>query len=57
MSSFFIALILAIGAGTWIYTKLSRSTGGNKSSAATGSIISAILILLIAWYLIGLIPG
>lgn len=55
-SSIFIALILAIGAGTWIYTKLIRSTGGNTRSAAIGSIISAALIFLVAWYLIGLIP-
>ncbi|MEO8785102.1 MAG: hypothetical protein ABI221_02170 [Candidatus Saccharimonadales bacterium] len=57
MSSIFIALLLALGAGTWIYSKLIRSTGGNTRSAATGSIISAVLIFLAAWYLVGLIPA
>lgn len=52
MGPVFIAFILAIGASTWIYTKLNRSTGGNVQNSAIGTAISGVLIFLVAWMLL-----
>ncbi len=45
-----VALLFAVGAGTWVYTKIMRSTGGNtKNSAITAGIagIFAFVIMLL----------
>ena len=55
MPSFFTALLLAAGAGTWIYTKLNRNTGGNAQNAAIGAGIISILIFFVAFMLLNLI--
>ena len=47
MSAFLISLLFAAGAGTWIYTKLGRHTGGgNQRSAYIGAAAAAALIFL-----------
>lgn len=49
MPTFLIALITAVGGGTWIYTKVQRTTGGAdpKQSALFGGIAGVIIFLLI----------
>lgn len=37
-----VALLFAVGAGTWVYTKAMRSTGGNTQSAAIVAGIAGI---------------
>lgn len=55
MSNVAIALLAAAGFGTWVYTKLMRSTGGNTKNAVTGAALSAglafILLLIVLWLL------
>lgn len=48
MSAFLTALLLALGAGTWIYTKLQNKTGyGNSKSAFMGALVSGIVIFVV----------
>jgi len=45
-----VALLFAIGAGTWVYTKVMRTTGGNTKNAAIVACISgafAFVVLLL----------
>jgi hypothetical protein len=43
-----IAALVAISAGTWIYVKAYRSTGGeNKSAIMVGAISGGLIFLLI----------
>lgn len=51
MGPFFTALMLSVGAGTWIYTKMIRSTGGNTQSALTVAAISGGLLLGISYFI------
>lgn len=56
MSSFFIALLLAGGGGTWIYAKTNRTTGGNTQTALTMGAIAGVAILIVALILLSFIP-
>ncbi len=48
MGAFITALLLSLGAGTWIYTKLQNKTGyGNSKSAFMGALISGIVIFVV----------
>jgi hypothetical protein len=51
MGPFLTALMLSAGAGTWIYTKMIRSTGGNTQSALTVAAISGGLLLAISYFI------
>ncbi|MFO0881986.1 MAG: hypothetical protein U0491_00850 [Candidatus Saccharimonadales bacterium] len=57
MSNVFIALLLALGASAWIYSKLMRTTGNNTRSAVTAAVISGVLIFFVGWIVIGFIAG
>lgn len=57
MSNWIIGLLLAVGAGTWIYSKLMRTTGNNTKSSATGAGIAALFIFFVVWILLGVISG
>ena len=47
MSALLISLLFAAGAGTWVYTKLGRRTGGgNQQGAFIGAGVAAVLIFL-----------
>jgi hypothetical protein len=48
MSTFIIALLVAISGGTWAYTRIQRTTGGNtQTSALMGAVAGVILFILI----------
>ena len=48
MSTFLIAFLVALGGGTWIFTKVQRTTGGNtQTSALMGAVAGVILFILI----------
>lgn len=50
LGPFMFALLLAVGGGTWVYTRLQRSTGyGNSRNAVIGAAISAAAIFLVAY--------
>jgi divalent metal cation (Fe/Co/Zn/Cd) transporter len=47
MSIFIVGLLLSLGGGTWVYTKIQRITGGNsQTSALFGAIAGALLFVL-----------
>ncbi|QQS18986.1 hypothetical protein IPL68_02950 [Candidatus Saccharibacteria bacterium] len=50
MSPVFVALLFAVGVGTWVYTKLQQRTGyGNSKDALKGAAIAggiAFVVLL-----------
>jgi predicted ABC-type exoprotein transport system permease subunit len=49
MSNWIVALLLALGASTWIYSKLMRSTGNNaKSSIIGASAVGLLLFFVVA---------
>jgi uncharacterized membrane protein YdjX (TVP38/TMEM64 family) len=50
MSGFLIAFLLALGGGTWIYTKLMRSSGGLTKEAVTAAAVAGVLIFIIVLY-------
>lgn len=53
MSTTLLALIVAASAGTFIYTKLARSSGqGNTKNAAIGAGASGLVIFIIAFTLL-----
>ena len=41
-----VALLFAIGAGTWVYTKVMRSTGGNTQNAAIVACVAGIFAFI-----------
>jgi|GEM_PF-4661452 len=50
-----IALVLAIGCAGWIYTKLSRNSGGNAKNAAIGALVAGACIFMVAIFILGMI--
>jgi uncharacterized membrane protein SpoIIM required for sporulation len=57
MGNGLIALLVAVSAGVWIYTKMMRKTGNNAGSAAAVAGIGAVVIFIVVILLLGLIPG
>lgn len=51
MSIFVIALLVAIGAGGWVYAKIQRRTGGNVQTslmmAGVGGVIAFLFIVIV----------
>ena len=53
MSTTLLALIVAASSGTFIYTKLARSSGqGNEKGAAIGAAASGLVIFIIVFTLL-----
>lgn len=49
-----VALMFAAGAGTWVYTKVLRSTGGNTQNALivagiSGAFAFAIMLIVLGY--------
>lgn len=55
MSDKLIAFLVAISAGTWIYSKMYRSTGGNTRSSLVVAGGSALLLFLLVMTVLGAI--
>jgi len=50
MGAFFIALLFAIGASTWIYVKMQQKTGyGNNQTALVGAAVSGLLLFIVVF--------
>ena len=58
MPTFLIALFVALGGGTWIFTKVQRTTGGAdpKQSMLFGGIAGVILFILV-FIIFGFLPN
>lgn len=57
MANWIVALLLATGAGAWIYNKLLRTTGNNTRSSAIGAVVSGLLIFVLALIILGFISN
>jgi len=55
MSRGVISLLIAIGAGTWIYNKFMKYTGSLTQRSLIAAISSAIVIFLVMFFLLGII--
>lgn len=50
MGPFFTAFLLAVGGGTWTYTKLQQHTGyGNSKNAVIGAAVAALGLFLFVY--------
>lgn len=47
MSNFLVSLLAAAGAGTWIYNRFQRYTGGQTKRSLMVAAISSVLIFLV----------
>lgn len=48
MSGFLISFLFALGAGTWIYTKMMKSTGGiTKNALVVAGVVAFIIFLFL----------
>lgn len=47
MSGFLIALLVALGSSTWIYTKMMKTSGGITKNALTVAAIGGFFIFII----------
>lgn len=57
MSNSLIAFFIAVSATVWVYTKISRKTGGNAQSSLVVAGAAGLFVYLIALLLLGLIPS
>ena len=55
MSNAVISLLMAVGAGTWIFSKFQRSSGGsvNTKQSVIAAAVSALLIFIFIYLLLG----
>lgn len=56
MSTFIIALLLALGGGTWAYTKIQRTTGGNTQTSLLMGAIAGVILFILAFIIAGFLP-
>ena len=50
MTAFVTALLIALGGGTWIYTKLQQRTGyGNSKTAYKGAAVAGAIIFIVVF--------
>lgn len=50
MSAFIIALLAAIGGGTWVFTRLQNKTGyGNSKTALKGAAIAGLGLFIVVF--------
>jgi hypothetical protein len=56
MSTFIIALLVAISGGTWAYTKIQRSTGGNTQTSALMGAVAGVILFILIFIIAGFLP-
>lgn len=56
MSTFLIALLIALGGGTWAFTKIQRTTGGNTQTSVLMGAVAGVLLFILAFILAGFLP-
>ena len=57
MSNGLIAVFVAVSVTVWVYTKISRKTGGNTQNSLVVAGAAGLFTFLIALMLLGLIPS
>lgn len=56
MSTVIIALLVALGGGTWAYSKIQRITGGNTQTSALMGAIAGVILFLFIFIIAGFLP-
>lgn len=56
MPSIVVALFLAVGIAAWVYSKITRRTGGIAKSDLTVTVIVAVFVFFVSWTLLNMIP-
>ena len=46
-SDLVIAIFIGLGIGTWVFTKVQRSSGGNTKSSATAGAVAGVFSIVI----------
>lgn len=49
MPLWLLCLLVAVSAGTWIYSKFSRTTGGNQKTSLIAAGVSTAFIFLVVY--------
>lgn len=57
MSYFLVALMLAVGAATWVYSKVMNRTGGNTQNALIIASVSGIMAFVMTWTALAMIDS
>lgn len=57
MSNAFIALVIGLAFGGWVYSKVQRTTGGNTQSSLTVAAIAGVFGFIVGLLLLRLIPS
>jgi hypothetical protein len=57
MSTFVIALLIALSGGTWAFTKIQRTTGGNTQTSLLMGAIAGVILFILAFIIAGFVPG
>ena len=53
MSAVVVALFLAIGVSGWVYSKVTRRTGGIAQSDIIVTAVVGVIVFIVAWTLLG----
>ncbi len=56
MSTFLIAFLVALGGGTWAFTKIQRTTGGNTQTSALMGAVAGVILFLLIFIVAGFLP-
>lgn len=54
-SNLTIGLMLGVGFGTWVYSKIYRSTGGNNQNAIVVGVAAGVSTLIVTLIILGLV--
>lgn len=56
MSTIIIALLVALGGGTWAYSKINRMTGGNTQTSVLMGAVAGVILFLFVFIIAGFLP-
>ena len=57
MNDVFVALMLSVGVGGWVYNKVDKRTGSNTQRSATAAGIAAVLAFLSMITMLRFVPS
>ena len=57
MSTILIALLLAVGGGTWSFAKVQRMTGGNTGTAALMGAVAGVILFILVFIIASFLPS
>jgi len=54
-SNLTIGILVGLGFGAWVYSKLNRRTGGNTTNSVTGAVIVGLITCLVITTILSII--